>query len=286
MRASRKSLPIVVLVPLLSVACGGGGGADADNGGATAAESDAYTVPAAEAAVITGIVRFEGTAPAPEPIDMSAEPTCAEKHAGSGAFRTPVAVNQNGTLRNVFIYVREGLPAQNYAGRDEAVVIDQVGCEYTPHITGVRTNHDIIFRNSDGLLHNVNTTPQNNRPFNISQPTSMDAPPRRFSQAEVMVPIRCDVHGWMEGYIGVVDHPFFAVTGDDGSFRIEGLPPGTYTIEAWHEQYGTQTTQVTVAAQETGQATFTYSSDMAGAYVPMGAPIDPHDHGRVASATH
>jgi plastocyanin len=162
--------------------------------------------------------------------------------------------------------------------------MDQDGCEYHPHVLGVQTGQQITFRNSDGLLHNINAQAETNRSFNISQPQSMDAPPRTFAQAEIMIPVRCDVHGWMEAYIGVVDHPYFAVTGDDGSFRLENLPPGDYTIEAWHEEYGTQTAQVTVAAQQTGDVSFTFNDTMTGAFVPLGAPLDPHDHSRVATA--
>jgi hypothetical protein len=102
-----------------------------------------------------------------------------------------------------------------------------------------------------------------------------------------MIPVKCDVHGWMEAFIGVQQHPYMAVSAEDGTFRLENLPPGSYTIEAWHELYGTQTQTVTVGVQETGEVTFDYSSEMAGRPVPMGEPIDLHEHDpdvRVASA--
>ncbi|HEX6306619.1 MAG TPA: carboxypeptidase regulatory-like domain-containing protein [Longimicrobiales bacterium] len=282
MPATRKFPPLLAVVLFLPVACAGGD-TDQDTGGAATTDADAYTVPADSAAVITGVVRFEGTAPAPEPIDMSEEPTCAEKHPDGPAFQR-VAVNDDGTLRNVFVYVRDGLGERQFGSATEQKVIDQVGCMYQPHVTGLQTGQPLVFRNSDGLLHNVNAQPEANRPFNISQPTSMDSPARTFTQPEIMIPIRCDVHGWMEAYVAVVEHPYFAVTGEDGSFRIENLPPGDYTVEAWHERLGTQTMQVTVAPQQTGETTFTFREGMAGRPVPMGAPIDPHDHGRVATA--
>jgi plastocyanin len=271
MRFSRSTFAILAL-PFMLVACGGGD--DASTGGAAA--GDAYTVDPGEAAVITGVVHFEGAAPPPEPLDMSDEPTCAQKHAG-GATRERVAVNDNSTLRNVFIRVTDGLGDRRFATSQEAKVIDQDGCIYRPHITGVQTGQQITFRNSDGLLHNINARAETNRSFNISQPQNMDTQ-RSFNQPEVMIPIRCDVHGWMEAYVGVVEHPYFAVTGDDGSFRIENLPPGDYTLEAWHEQYGTQTMQVSVGPQQTAETAFTYNAGMAGAIVPLGTPIDPHDH--------
>lgn len=275
----RKYVPTFALSLFTLAACGGG---DADTGGTDAPAADAYTVPAGEAAVITGVVNFEGTAPAPEPIDMSDEPTCAEKH-DDGPVRRPVVVNENGTLSNVFVYVREGLGDRSFAATADERVMDQDGCEYQPHVMGVQTGQEVTFRNSDGLLHNINAQGSTNRSFNISQPQNMDTE-RSFSQQEIMIPVRCDVHGWMEAYIGVVDHPYFAVTGEDGSFRLENLPPGDYTIEAWHEEYGTQTAQVTVAAQQTGETSFTFNDTMTGAFVPLGAPLDPHDHGRVAAA--
>lgn len=282
MPVSRIQLSLLVLSTIFLAACGGDAAETADSGTADAA--DTYQVPPAEAAVITGVVRFEGTAPAPEPIDMSDEPTCAEKHGAAGAVRQPVAVNDNGTLRNVFVYVKEGLGDRSFAASGDAKVLDQDGCMYAPHVLGVQTGQTVTFRNSDGLLHNINAQGEANRSFNISQPQNMESE-RTFSTQEVMIPVQCDVHGWMEAYIGVVDHPYFAVTGDDGSFRIENLPPGDYTLEAWHEQYGTQTMQVSVAAQGTGETTFTFSPGTATT-VPLAAPIDPHGHGhgRVAAA--
>jgi uncharacterized protein (DUF2141 family) len=101
---------------------------------------------------------------------------------------------------------------------------------------------------------------------------------KQFTQQEVMIPVTCEVHGWMQAYIGVIDHPYFAVTGDDGSFTLQGLPPGTYTLEAWHEKLGTKTMQVTVAAQESKQADFSFDGAAANARVPLGRPFDPHTH--------
>jgi hypothetical protein len=153
-------------------------------------------------------------------------------------------------------------------------------------VLAIQTGQPLIIKNSDGLLHNINTQPSVNQGFNVSQPVSMETS-KEFTSAEVMIPVKCDVHGWMEAFIGVQEHPYMAVSAEDGTFRLENLPPGTYTIEAWHEAYGTQTQTVTVGAQETGEVMFEYSSEMAGRPVPLGEPIDLHDHGaerRVASA--
>ncbi|HUG39766.1 MAG TPA: carboxypeptidase regulatory-like domain-containing protein [Longimicrobiales bacterium] len=272
-------LPAVLLAP----ACGGDGG-DQASGGAPAA--DEVQVDAATAGRIGGVVSFEGQPPAGEPIDMSDEPTCAEKHDAQPTRRKAV-VGEGGGLRNVFVRVSEGLPEGSWPARSEAVELDQDGCVYDPHVVGVQTGQTLTIRNSDGLLHNINARPTEQRGFNVSQPTNMTTD-RTFSRAEVMIPVTCDVHGWMEAYIGVQDHPYFAVTGDDGRFEIENLPPGDYVIETWHELYGTQTQNVAVAASGDATADFRYTADMAGAVVPLGEPIDLHGaHGpRVAAGGH
>jgi hypothetical protein len=128
-----------------------------------------------------------------------------------------------------------------------------------PACAGRDAGQDITIRNSDGLLHNINASPDINRGFNSSQPVSMETT-RDFGSAEVMVPLRCDVHGWMNAYIGVLDHPFHSVSDGSGAFSLSTLPPGDYVLEAWHETYGTQTQNVTVATGQTAEVTFTFSA--------------------------
>lgn len=272
----RDSMALLV-AGLLLTGCGGG------DGGGEMAEGEGTGTPAAAAidpttvGTITGRIAFEGTPPAGSPIDMSEEPTCAAKHP-DGARTEEVVVDPNGGLQNVFVYIKEGLDGGPYPPAQGSPVLDQDGCVYKPHVIGVRAGQSLTIRNSDGLLHNINAKPTANRTFNVSQPTNMETT-RSFPMAEVMIPVACDVHGWMQAYIGVVDHPYFAVSSADGTFRIENVPPGTYTVETWHERYGTQTMQVTVAAQETADMQVTYSEQMAAnAVVPLGAPIDLHDH--------
>lgn len=274
----------IAFVAIAVAACGGDSQSKSSEGGEAAAAA-APAVDPAQAATIAGVIRFEGSAPANEAIDMSAEPACAGKHSTPPTKSTVVA-NGNGTLRNVFVYVKQGLPQQQWPEKPGQVILDQQGCEYHPHVVGLQTGQDLTIRNSDGLLHNVNAKPSTNRGFNVGQPTNMDTR-RSFPAAEVMIPVTCEVHGWMEAYIGVVDHPFFAVSGEDGSYRLEGLPPGTYTIEAWHEKYGTKQMQVTVAAQETKQTDFSYSASAVAAHVPLGEPIDLHGtHGAGKASAH
>ncbi|HUE77020.1 MAG TPA: carboxypeptidase regulatory-like domain-containing protein [Longimicrobiales bacterium] len=271
---------LMVPVIALTFACGGDGADDSDTGGAAAA--DAVQVDPSTAGSVVGTVSFEGQPPEGDPIDMSEEPACAEKHSDQPRTR-PVVVGSDGGLQNVFIHVTQGLPEGSWPAADEAVELDQDGCIYEPHVLAVRTGQTLTIRNSDGILHNINARPENQRGFNISQPAVMTTD-RTFSQPEVMIPIQCDVHGWMEAYLGVVEHPYFAVTSEDGTFEIGNLPPGDYVIEAWHERYGTQTQNVTVAESGEATADFSYSASMAGAVVPLGDPIDLHDHATAGSA--
>ena len=262
------------LMLLVMAGCGGGdgGGGGASGGGGGAAVEN--PVDAATAGNIAGSVVLEGDPPSMDAIDMSSESVCADKHA-STPMVPDVVVNSNGTLANVFVYVKEGLESLQFP-TPGAVLLDQNGCVYLPHVLGVMAGQDITIRNSDGLLHNINASPEINRGFNSSQPVSMETT-RSFGSAEVMVPLRCDVHGWMNAYIGVLDHPYHSVSNGSGAFDLSTLPPGEYVIEAWHERYGTQTQTVTVTTGETAEVTFTFSASMAqNAVVPLGAPIDLH----------
>jgi hypothetical protein len=241
-------------------ACGKGqegAGAGGGGGGAPAAAT-AFPVDTTTAATVTGRVAFTGSKPAPQKIDMGEEPTCAQKHSG-GAYTETVVVNDNGTLRNVFVYVKSGVPANLTFPVPPPIEIDQNGCMYSPHVFGIQVGQTLNIKNSDGILHNIKAKPTTNRPFNISQPTTMTTP-RTFREAEasVIVPMECNVHSWMNAYVGVLPHPYFSVSGADGTFSIRRLPPGTYTIEAWHEKYGTQTQTVTAGAKETKQVSFTF----------------------------
>jgi len=206
---------------------------------------------------ISGVINFSGTAPENEPILMDAEPICAEQYP-DGALQETVVENSNGTLQNVFVYVKEGLPDQEWPVPSEGVLLDQSGCRYHPHVLGIQAGQTLIIRNSDGILHNIHPMPVNNRPFNLGQPVEMDSE-KSFPTPEVMIPVECDVHDWMLGYIGVLSHPFFAVSGSDGSFSISGLPAGDYVLEAWHELYGTQTISVSVAEGGTEQIEISYA---------------------------
>src|SRR2546425_3539109 len=210
-------------------------------------------------ATIAGKIKFTGTKPANPKIDMTEEPKCKAKYQAPPT-EEAVVVNPNGTLANVFVYVKSGLAASYQAPAPAgAVTLDQDGCRYHPHVLGIMVGQNLEIKNSDGILHNIKAKGTKNRPFNISQPTTMTST-RTFTAPEVMVPLECNVHGWMHAWLGVLPHSFYGVSGLDGGFSVKGLAPGPYTIEAWHEKDRTQTATVTVAGSETKAQGFTFAA--------------------------
>ncbi len=211
---------------------------------------------------IVGSVTFEGSIPNLKEIDMADEPVCS-KHWTDQTL-SPVSealvLGSNNTIANVFLSITGGPSGGPYAPSPVPVEIDQKGCKYSPHVFAVMKGQNVIFTNSDGVLHNVHALPNKNREFNLAMPGSMKvAKPRSFKKTEGMFKIKCDKHPWMSSYAAVLDHPFFDVTGKDGSYEIKGLPAGTYVIEAWHEKMGSRSSSVTVAANETQTVDFTFS---------------------------
>jgi hypothetical protein len=140
-------------------------------------------------------------------------------------------------------------------------VLDQKGCLYQPRVLGVRVNQPLVISNDDATFHNVHALPKTNLEFNQGLANRNDKMTKTFTAPEVMVRFKCDVHGWMAAYVGVVAHPFFAVTGADGSFNLTGVPPGTYTVEAWHERFGTKTTEVTVGDHQSQTVSFSFAAN-------------------------
>ena len=231
--------------PAESTAAAGGGAAPA-----------AAAPVVADAATINGLVKFEGAATKPGPVQMSADAYCQSKHSAPVADES-MMVGAAGELANVIVYVKNA-PAGNYP-EPAAAVLDQNGCQYIPHVSAVQVGQPIQIKNSDATLHNVHAMPAVNSGFNEGQPVQNMVATKKFDKVE-MKPfrIKCDVHGWMNSYMAVLPHPFHGVSGANGSFNIGNLPPGTYTLVAWHEKLGEQEQQVTVGAKEQKQITFTF----------------------------
>jgi hypothetical protein len=217
------------------------------------------TVDPATAATITATVKFSGAAPAPEMITLTGDPKCVSENGAPQRADDKIVVGDNQALQNVFVYVKDGLSSFSYPLPSEPAVLDQDQCRYTPHVLGVRVGQPLQIRNSDPLLHNVRSNAVVNQAFNKSTPIEGMKFDHVFATKEVMVPFKCDVHGWMSAYVGVVDHPYFGTTAPDGKVVLGNLPPGTYTIEAWHEALGTKSQQVTIGAKESKDVSFAFS---------------------------
>lgn len=229
--------------------------------GAAVLFSVALLAPAAradDAGKVSGKITFEGTPPAPTKIKMDADPVCAQRNPNGESEEVVVT---GGGLANVFVRVTEGLPAgKTYTAPTEAVTIDQNGCHYIPHVVGAMVGQPVQFLNNDGTLHNVHGMPKKNDQFNFAMPKFVKKKETSLKAPEVMIAVKCDVHPWMNGFIGVVENPYFAVSAKDGTYTISGLPAGEYTIEAWHEKLGTKTAKVKVEGTGTGTANFQFKA--------------------------
>jgi hypothetical protein len=218
--------------------------------------------PTGEEGTIAGKVNFEGQAPKLKAISMDADSICAAKHSAP-VYPEVVVANGNKTLRNVFVYVKSGLEGKSFSVPDQPVTLDQNGCIYKPHVLGIQARQNLKVVSSDNTTHNIHPMPTVNREWNVSQSPGADAIIKSFTRGEVSIPVKCNQHPWMRAYFHVVSHPFFAVTGDTGTFEIKGLPPGNYTIEAVHEQFGAMTQQVKVDPKQTAPLDFTYKATQA-----------------------
>jgi hypothetical protein len=240
------------LLPLLTLAaCGGSSPAPAP--GTPASPVDPST-----AGSISGKVVLDGTPPPATMIRLDGDPTCLALNGGRERATEHLVVGEQNALQNVFVYVKDGLETMAFPAPTEPIVLDQQKCRYVPRVLGVQVGQPLVIRNSDPLLHNVRADGDINRPFNLGQPVQGIAMTRTFATREVMVPFKCDVHAWMAAYVGVLEHPFHGVTGANGTFSLDGLPPGTYTIEAWHEKLGAAVQQVTVGVRESKNVSFAF----------------------------
>lgn len=215
-----------------------------------AAQTQPAPINPAVTGTVAGVVRFEGTAPKAAEIDMSQDPACVmgTKPNFSEAYQV-----KGGKLANVFVYVKEGLPKGDYGVPAAAVVIDQKGCRYVPHVAGAVMGQKVQFLNSDPTMHNVHPDAQNNSPWNVTQTPKGDPIEKTFTKPELMMKVSCNQHPWMRMYLNVVEHPFFAVSDAEGKFEIKGLPPGEYELAFVHEKLGEKTARVKVEEQKTAQ---------------------------------
>ncbi|HXD32474.1 MAG TPA: carboxypeptidase regulatory-like domain-containing protein [Pyrinomonadaceae bacterium] len=267
--ASLLALTILIALIGLGSACGDKGttnGPNTNTGGPSAKFS-----PKGNEGSIAGVVAFEGTAPAPKKVDTTADAACGSKNPN---LETEDNMVKDGKLANAFVYIKEGTLADGtkitgltFDTPSAPVNLDQNGCHYVPHVSGAMVNQKLNITNSDPTQHNIHFTPKNNDDWNQSQPNGAAPLTHEFKRAEVLVPVKCNQHPWMKAYVGVLKHPFFAVSKADGTYEIKGVPPGTYTLAAWHEGPGNgteKTVQVTVAASAAAKGDFSFSAATAG----------------------
>ncbi|MCA1559695.1 MAG: hypothetical protein LC753_14115 [Acidobacteria bacterium] len=200
---------------------------------------------------------FEGAAPGNAQIKMASDPVCLRENKDAVSVET-IKVSGGG-LENVFVYVKDGLANYYFETPSAPAKLDQKGCRYMPHVFGLRVGQPLEIINSDPTLHNVHALPDVNQEFNFGQAIQGMKNTKTFTAREVMVPFKCDVHGWMSAYAGVLDHPYFAVTANAGTFEIKDVPPGTYVVEAWHEKLGVRTHSVTIGDKESKDLNFTFN---------------------------
>ncbi len=219
---------------------------------ATKAEKKApvyFTADPATAGNVTGQVRWSPAKAAAKAISMASEEACAKLHP-ERVFDDPD--------RFALVYLKSGLEGKAFAPAESTVLIDQKGCLFTPRVLAVRTGQTIAVRNSDPVSHSIHPLPKNNREWNQQQAPGAENLERRFARPEILIPVKCNIHAWMKAYIAVLDHPFFAVVERGGTFQFKGLPPGDYTLAAWHERHGEKTQTLKIETKATASAAFVF----------------------------
>ena len=260
MQYKKLSYSALLLIAITVFACGGG---EQKSTPAPSTPAPSAAAPSGNAfdaskatATVSGKVTFDGTKPAMAKLPLT--PECKQVHSGE-AVEQSVEVNADGTLKDVLVYIKSGADKWTYSTPADPIVLDQIGCQYKPHVVAVMANQKIKIRNSDPFLHNIHPLPKNNPQFNLGQPVKGMEAEKSFPNSEIAIPVKCDVHRWMSSYIAVLNHPFHSVTGDTGGYSIK-LPAGTYTIEAWHEKFPAQTQEITVTDNQTQEINFAFKA--------------------------
>jgi hypothetical protein len=213
---------------------------------------------------ITGTVSFKGTKPKRKHIDMSQDNSC---HSINPEATVQNVMLSKGQLANVIVYIKSGGELEKYYFEypSSSVTIDRQFCQFVPRIVAIQSGQMLKILNNDVTSHNFHPVPAKNVEWNRSQSMGAEPLEQSFKYPEI-IPIKCNRHPWMQAFVGVFHHPFFFVTGKDGSFKIDGVPPGRYTIAVWHEVFGEQTIEVTINPQETKNLPFTFNTKVA--YAP------------------
>jgi plastocyanin len=260
MQSKWQSALFVAALAITFTGCGGDKPApESSTAPAGAPAGGGAAVDATTAGSVSGSVNLDGPAPTFKAINMSAEPFCSKAHT-SAVMPEDVVTGDKGALANVVVYVKDDMSKYSFDTPKSPVTLNQQGCMYSPHVVALMAGQTIEVKNDDQTTHNIHPTPKDNREWNQSQPPGAAPLDETFARGEVAIPVKCNVHPWMKGYIAVFKHPFFAVTTKDGKFELKGLPPGTYTIEAWQEKLGVVDQQVTIGPKDSKTVSFTFKA--------------------------
>jgi plastocyanin len=275
MKQTKVWLTLTIALSLLALASACGGNKTPSEGTPETTATAKKFAPKGNEGTISGAVAFTGTPPAPKKIATDADPACGQKNPN---LTTEDTVVKDGKLANTLVYIKEGTLADgskigdwSFDTPSEALTLNQDGCHYKPHVSAVMVNQKLNITNSDPTQHNIHFTPKNNPDWNQSQPNGAAPLSHSFARSEILVPVKCNQHPWMKAYVAVLKHPFAAVSAEDGSFTIKGVPPGTYTVVAWREggANGTEKTMsVTVPASGSAKADFAFGEAAAAAGRP------------------
>ncbi len=213
----------------------------------------AAAAPAAGSGTIKGVVKLNGAPPEAKLIKRDTDPYCARKQMKE----EDALVGAGGALKNVVVRISKGVSG-HYDPPAQDATLDQQDCMYRPRVQAIMTGQNLVIKNGDQTLHNVHSYKGPSTIFNMAQVPGLPAMGKKFNESGDIIKFKCDVHPWMTGYVSITNHPFFAVTGDDGAFSIGKVPPGTYTLEAWHERFGSKTAEITVAGDKPTEINFAF----------------------------
>lgn len=219
-----------------------------------------FRVDSGTAGTLRGRITYKGPKPAVKVISMEEESACQQASGGKPISESDVILGKDGAVANVFVYIKTGLEGKKFEVPKDPVVLDQKGCLFVPRVLAVQSGQPLAVRNSDAVQHNVHPAPRNNREWNEGMSPGAPDIIHKFARQETMIRVKCNVHPWMRSWLAVMDHPYFAITGADGSFELKNVPPGDYTVAVWQEKLGELTQPASLAASASQQLDFAFTA--------------------------
>jgi plastocyanin len=267
---SKAAAAVALLAPLLGAVglaafgagCGGSKSAAPESAPVlqTALNPSGKPVDSSTAGSISGMIMLDGAPPKPRVLNMAAVQTCKKQHADNPATTEDVVPGDSGTLQNVVVYLKGDFSSYRFDVPQTPATLDQGGCQFLPHVVALMVGQALDVSSTDKVSHNVNAMAKTNATWNHTESANAQPYRQSFARPEVAIPVKCNIHPWMKAYIAVLDSPYFAVTGHNGTFTLKDVPPGTYTLTAWHEAYGTQEQSITIGPHENKSVTLSFKT--------------------------